>query len=81
MKIKVWKQYEGSRAPRPIEEGEYDEKARKLFGLARFLIDNGNAVEVIPEPVVNAAQAQDDYEKPPVKLASKPVKRTRGKRK
>lgn len=52
--IKVWKEYTGNRAKKPIVEGIYDQGDRKLYGLAHYLIDNGNAREVIvaaaPEP-------------------------------
>ena len=53
MKIQVWKRYTENRAKEPIEEGIYEQSDPKLFGLARYLIDNGNAVEHVT-PVVQA---------------------------
>jgi hypothetical protein len=47
MKIEVWKAYDGKRAKRPIKEGIYKDTDGRLFGLARYLIDNGNAREII----------------------------------
>lgn len=53
MKIRVWKRYAENRASEPIEEGVYEQSDPQLQGLARYLIDNGNAVEHV-EPVVQA---------------------------
>ncbi|HEB26369.1 MAG TPA: hypothetical protein ENI05_01150 [Porticoccus sp.] len=55
MKIQVWKRYEENRADKPIEEGIYEQSDPKLFGLARYLIDNGNAFEYV-EPIVQAPE-------------------------
>ncbi len=68
MKIQVWKRYTENRAKEPIEEGIYEQSDKKLFGLARYLIDNGNArvfveatapgavplIEVDPQELVEA---------------------------
>ena len=54
MRIQVWKAYTGNRSKKPIAEGVYNASDKRLCGLARYLIDNGNAVEVVkdeqPEP-------------------------------
>ena len=49
MRIEVWKAYTGNRAKKPIELGIYNEGDKRLYGLARYLIDNGNAVEIEAE--------------------------------
>ena len=57
MKIKVWKRYAENRASEPIEEGVYEQSDPQLQGLARYLIDNGNArIYVEPVPVVEVAE-------------------------
>ena len=61
MKIQVWKRYAENRASEPIEEGIYEQSDRKLFGLARYLIDNGNARVVVEAPV--AEEPQTAFEK------------------
>ena len=84
-KIRVWKRYAGNRAKRPIELGDYDAASRKLFGLARYLIDNGNAVEVIEEaPVLEGVS--EAIQTPIIKVleaaeleVKKPAKRAKGK--
>ncbi|KKL60136.1 hypothetical protein LCGC14_2208310, partial [marine sediment metagenome] len=50
MKIQVWKRYEGNRVKKPIEVEVYDIGDRKLQGLARYLIDNGNAFRFATSP-------------------------------
>ena len=50
MKIQVWKRYTENRAKEPIEEGIYEQSDKKLFGLARYLIDNGNAFRFATSP-------------------------------
>ncbi len=52
MKIQVWKRYTENRASEPIEEGIYEQSDPKLFGLARYLIDNGNARIYVEPPQV-----------------------------
>ncbi len=59
MNIQVWKRYAENRASEPIEEGVYSQSDPHLQGLARYLIDNGNAVEVVEAPpqVVEVVEA------------------------
>jgi hypothetical protein len=45
MTIKVWREYDGNRAKKPIKTGIYKEGDPRIYGLARYLIDNGNAIE------------------------------------
>jgi hypothetical protein len=54
MKIKVFRAYKGNRAKKEIKEGAYNEGDPRIYGLARYLIDNGNAIEI----------AKDTEEKP-----------------
>ncbi|HEB26684.1 hypothetical protein LCGC14_1923560 [marine sediment metagenome] len=61
MKIQVWKRYDENRAKKPIEEGVYNDGDRKLQGLARYLIDNGNAREYV-EPVVEAIEEPEELQ-------------------
>lgn len=58
MKIQVWKRYAENRASEPIEEGVYEQSDPQLQGLARYLIDNGNAVEHV-EPVAEVEVAEE----------------------
>jgi hypothetical protein len=51
MKVHVHKRYVGNRAPQPIEVGVYGRGDSKLYGLAVFLRDNGNARFHEDEPV------------------------------
>lgn len=41
--LEVWLTYEGPRAPERIETGVYEADDPRLFGLAVYLVDNGNA--------------------------------------
>ena len=52
MKIHVWKRYTENRADEPIEEGIYEQSDQRLQGLARYLIDNGNARIYVEAPQV-----------------------------
>jgi len=59
MKIEVWKRYAENRAKEPIEKGIYNDGDSKLQGLARYLIDNGNA-RVVAEQVAAPVAVEDD---------------------
>jgi hypothetical protein len=62
MTIKVWKAYSGNRAKKPIKVGMYKDDDPRIYGLASYLIDNGNAVEV--------GEAQEPDEPKPRKTRS-----------
>jgi hypothetical protein len=52
MTIKVWREYVGNRAKKPIKVGIYKDGDPRIYGLARYLVANGNAVvvEEVEEP-------------------------------
>ncbi len=59
MQIEVWKAYTGNRCNHVIDAGTYNEGDKRLFGLDRYLIDNGNAREVVTvDPFANMTEEQ-----------------------
>ena len=72
MKIQVHRRYVGKRARVAIEQGIYEQSDGKLFGLWRYLIDNGNA-RVYVEPVVATVEVEEEQEPEPEVIPEREV--------
>lgn len=72
MKIQVWKRYDENRADKPIKEGIYEQGDPRLYGLWRYLIDNGNA-RVHVEPVLEQAEEVVEVVEEPVVVPEQEV--------